>query len=64
MILKSQVTRQLLDLGAARRGAAGTLRLSWQVKPVEDGPEGLIAALRSALGPGGHAGDAQHDRRR
>ena len=24
-----------------------------QVKPVEDGPEGLIAALRSALGPEG-----------
>ena len=36
---------------AARQGAAGTL--PFQVKPVEDGPEGLIAALRSALGPEG-----------
>ena len=64
MILKSQVTPAAARPGrAARRGAAGTLRFS-QVKPVEDGPEGLIAALAVCFRPGGHAGDAQHDRRR
>ena len=52
MIPKSQVTRQLLDLGAARRVLLVHCAFS-QVKPVEDGPEGLIAALRSALGPEG-----------
>ena len=52
MIPKSQVTRQLLDLGAARRVLLVHCAFS-QVKPVEDGPEGLTAALRSALGPEG-----------
>ena len=63
MIPKSQVTRQLLDLGVQPGGVLLVHCAFSQVKPVEDGPEGLIAALRSALG-GGHAGDAQHDRRR
>ena len=50
MILK-RVTRQPLDRRAARRGCWYTA--PFPVKPVEDGPEGLIAALRSALGPEG-----------
>ena len=53
MIPKSQVTRQLLDLGIAAGGVLLVHCAFSQVKPVEDGPEGLIAALRSALGPEG-----------
>ena len=62
MIPKSQVTRQLLDLGVQPGGLLLVHCAFSQVKPVEDGPEGLIAAL--VFRPGGHAGDAQHDRRR
>ena len=53
MIPKSQVTRQLLDLGVQPGGVLLVHCAFSQVKPVEDGPEGLIAALRSALGPEG-----------
>ena len=53
MILKSQVTRQLLDLGVQPGGVLLVHCAFSQVKPVEDGPEGLIAALRFALGPEG-----------
>ena len=63
MIPKSQVTRQLLDLGVQPGGCCWYTALF----PGEAGggwAEGLIAALRSAFRPGGHAGDAQHDRRR
>ena len=49
MIPKSCVTRQLLDLGRAARRVLLVHCAFSQVKPVEDGPEGLIAALRSAL---------------
>ena len=61
MIPKSQVTRQ----AGSGRSPAGCC---WYTAPFpgEAGggwAEGLIAALRSALGPR-HAGDAQHDRRR
>ena len=49
MIPKSQVTRQLLDLGVQPGGVLLVHAPFPQVKPVEDGPEGLIAALRSAL---------------
>ena len=52
MIPKSQVTRQLLDLGV-QPGGVLLVHCAFSVKPVEDGPEGLIAALRSALGPEG-----------
>ena len=52
MIPKSQVTRQLLDLGVQPGGVLLVHCAFSQVKPVEDGPEGLIAALRSALGGG------------
>ena len=52
MIPKSRVTRQLLDL--VQPGGVLLVHCAFsQVKPVEDGPEGLIAALRSALGPEG-----------
>ena len=50
---QSQVTRQLLDLGVQPGGVLLVHCAFSQVKPVEDGPEGLIAALRSALGPEG-----------
>ena len=53
MIPKSRVTRQLLDLGVQPGGVLLVHCAFSQVKPVEDGPEGLIAALRSALGPEG-----------
>ena len=53
MIPKSQVTRQLLDSGVQPGGVLLVHCAFSQVKPVEDGPEGLIAALRSALGPEG-----------
>ena len=53
MIPKSQVTRQLLGLGVQPGGVLLVHCAFSQVKPVEDGPEGLIAALRSALGPEG-----------
>ena len=53
MIPKSQVTRQLLDLGVQPGGVLLVHCAFSCVKPVEDGPEGLIAALRSALGPEG-----------
>ena len=53
MIPKSQVTRQLLDRGVQPGGVLLVHCAFSQVKPVEDGPEGLIAALRSALGPEG-----------
>ena len=63
MIPKSQVTRwQLLDW--VQPGGVLLVHCAFsQVKPVEDGRKGLIAALRSALARR-HAGDAQHDRRR
>ena len=63
MIPKSQVTRQLLDL--AQPGGVLLVHCAFsQVKPVEDGPEGLIVRAAVCFRPGGHAGDAQHDRRR
>ena len=34
-------------------GTAGALLILTEVGPVENGPAGLIAALQSAVGPGG-----------
>ena len=44
MIPKSQVTRQLLDLGVQPGGVLLVHCAFSQVKPVEDGPEGWCRA--------------------
>ena len=49
----SELTRELLALGV-RPGGVLVVHASFsRVGPVEDGPRGLIAALRAALGPEG-----------
>ncbi|GAB3740192.1 AAC(3) family N-acetyltransferase [Microlunatus parietis] len=49
----ADLTAQLLDLGV-RPGRVLLVHTSFRaVRPVQDGPAGLIAALRSALGPSG-----------
>lgn len=53
MISQRHLTQQLLDLGV-RPGGVLLVHCSFsQVKPVENGPIGLIAALQDALGPEG-----------
>jgi aminoglycoside N3'-acetyltransferase len=53
MIPKSRLIGQLRDLGV-REGGVLLVHTSFRsVRPVEDGPEGLIAALTEVLGPGG-----------
>jgi aminoglycoside 3-N-acetyltransferase len=49
----SQLSRQLIDLGVTRGGTLLVHCAFSRVRPVEDGPHGLIAALRAALGPEG-----------
>lgn len=49
-ISKKQLTQQLLDLGVKPGGVLLVHCAFSQVKPVEDGPLGLIAALQAALG--------------
>jgi aminoglycoside 3-N-acetyltransferase len=52
-ISKQQLIQQLLALGV-RPGGVLLIHTSFRaVRPVEGGPEGLIAALREALGPDG-----------
>ena len=53
MITRAHLVRQLLDMGAARRGAGGPHRLFQRCGRWKAWPEGLIAALREALGPAG-----------
>ncbi len=48
-----QMTQQLLALGVQPGGVLLVHTAFSQVKPVEDGPLGLIAALRAALEPAG-----------
>ena len=48
-----QITSQLLDLGVAPGGVLLVHTAFSRVRPVEGGPEGLIRALRDALGPEG-----------
>lgn len=50
---RAAVVDQLRTLGV-RRGGVLLVHTSWRaVRPVEGGPEGLVAALREALGPEG-----------
>lgn len=52
-ISKTEIERQVLDLGV-RPGGVLLVHTSFsQVRPVEGGPEGLIRALQTALGPQG-----------
>ncbi len=52
-ISKDTLVRQLRELGL-RAGGVLLVHMSYrEVRPVEDGPEGLIAALDEALGPEG-----------
>lgn len=52
-ITHAQLVRQLHELGVEPGDALIVHMAFSQVKPVEDGPEGLIAALRDAIGPNG-----------
>ena len=53
MISQEQLTHQLLELGVTPGGVLLAHCAFSQVKPVEDGPVGLIRALQAALGPAG-----------
>ncbi len=50
---RDELVRQLLDLGVAPGGVLLAHTSFSKVRPVEDGPMGLIAALVEALGPPG-----------
>lgn len=50
---RNQVTQQLLDLGVEPGGVLLVHTAFSRVRPVEDGPLGLIDALRAALGSHG-----------
>jgi aminoglycoside 3-N-acetyltransferase len=52
-ISSSQLTRQILDLGVTPGGILLVHCAFSKVKPVENGPVGLITALQTALGPNG-----------
>lgn len=52
-ISQTELTRQVMDLGVRPGGVLLVHCAFSQVKPVENGPLGLIAALRAALGPQG-----------
>lgn len=52
-ISSSQLTQQLLDLGVTPGSVLLVHCAFSKVKPVENGPVGLITALQSALGPNG-----------
>lgn len=47
------VVEQFVDLGVKRSGVLLVHTAFSKVKPVEDGPRGLIAALQAAIGPDG-----------
>jgi len=53
MIHRDVLIQQLLDLGIQPGGALLVHTAFSKVRPVEDGPKGLISALRSALGSSG-----------
>jgi aminoglycoside 3-N-acetyltransferase len=48
-----ELTQQLGELGVTPGGVLLVHCAFSKVKPVEDGPEGLITALQTAIGPGG-----------
>lgn len=52
-VTREELVRQLHELGV-QRGAVLVVHTAFsKIRPVEDGPSGLIAALRDALGPNG-----------
>jgi aminoglycoside 3-N-acetyltransferase-4 len=53
MVDRTQLTRQLRALGVEEGGVLLVHTSFRAVRPVEDGPAGLIAALQEAIGPGG-----------
>jgi aminoglycoside 3-N-acetyltransferase len=53
MVECDEVTGQLLSLGVQPGGVLVVHTAFSKVRPVEDGPAGLIEALRTALGPAG-----------
>jgi aminoglycoside N3'-acetyltransferase len=53
MVSKGGLTQQLRALGVRRSGVLLVHTSFRNVRPVEGGPEGLIAALAEALGPAG-----------
>ena len=53
MIHRDVLIQQLLDLGVQPGGVLLVHTAFSKVRPIEDGPKGLISALRSALGTGG-----------
>jgi aminoglycoside N3'-acetyltransferase len=52
-IARAEVVHQLRDLGVAAGSVLLVHTAFSRVRPVENGPAGLIAALRDALGPDG-----------
>ena len=50
---KAELIGQLLNLGVTPGGVLLVHSSFRSVRPLEDGPLGLIEALRAALGPGG-----------
>jgi aminoglycoside 3-N-acetyltransferase len=52
-IAVSQLTAQIQELGVASGGVLVVQTAFSRIGPVEDGPPGLIRALRAALGPNG-----------
>lgn len=52
-VSRATVAAQARDLGVLPGGVLLVHAAFRRVRPVEDGPSGLIAALREALGPGG-----------
>ena len=53
LISQKQLTQQLLDLGVIPGGALLVHCAFSSVRPIENGPNGLIAALQKTLGPTG-----------
>jgi aminoglycoside N3'-acetyltransferase len=53
MISVNQISQQLLDVGVKPGGVLLAHTSFSRVRPIEDGPLGLIAAVRAALGPQG-----------
>jgi aminoglycoside 3-N-acetyltransferase len=52
-LAREELVRQLLALGVRQGGVLLVHTAFSRVRPVEDGPLGLIAALRAVLGPNG-----------
>src|SRR5262245_50154624 len=53
IISKNQIIQQLLDLGVQPGGVLLVHTAFSKVKPVEEGPLGLMTALQAVLGPEG-----------